>query len=102
MRFGIRFTEEAQRDLKRFYDWMLQRAQGDYTAAERALQAIHDGITVLALAPLGCRKATVHDQFLLEMVVGFGASGYVLLSEVQDSRTVTVLAVRHQREDDYH
>ena len=28
------------------------------------------------------------------------ASGYVALFEIEDSRTVTILAVRHQREDD--
>ena len=70
--------------------------------AERALQAIGDGMTVLELAPLSCRKATPGDPFLRELVIGFGASGYVALFEVDDERTVTVLAVRHQREDDYH
>ena len=58
--------------------------------------------TVLELAPLSCRKATPGDPFLRELVIGFGASGYVALFEVDDERTVTVLAVRHQREDDYH
>ena len=70
--------------------------------ADPALQAIGDGITVLELAPLSCRKATPGDPFLRELVIGFGASGYVALFEVDDERTVTVLAVRHQREDDYH
>ncbi|ASR42054.1 plasmid stabilization protein [Xanthomonas citri pv. mangiferaeindicae] len=101
MAFDVRFTEEAQHDLERLYDWLLQRADGDFTTAERALQVIRDGTSVLAVAPLACRKATAHDPFLRELVVGFGASGYVLLFEVEDSRTVTVLAVRHQREDDY-
>jgi len=40
--------------------------------------------------------------FLRELVIGFGASGYVLLFEVEDASTVTVLAVRDQREGDYH
>ncbi|UYB51314.1 type II toxin-antitoxin system RelE/ParE family toxin [Xanthomonas sp. AM6] len=102
MRFTVRFTEEAREDLSRLYDWLLQRAEGDFTVAERALQAIRDGITVLELAPLSCRKARLGDPFLRELVIGFGASGYVLLFEVEDSQCVTVLAVRHQREDDYH
>lgn len=102
MAFTVRFTEEAHQDLERLYDWLLQRAEGDFTVAERALEAIADGIVVLELAPLSCRKATAADPFLRELVIGFGASGYVLLFEVEDSRTVTVLAVRHQREDDYH
>ncbi|MBN6149350.1 type II toxin-antitoxin system RelE/ParE family toxin [Xanthomonas sp. AmX2] len=102
MGFTVRFTEEAREDISRLYDWLLQRAQGDFTVAERTLQAIRDGITVLELAPLSCRKAGLGDPFLRELVIGFGASGYVLLFEVEDSQCVTVVAVRHQREDDYH
>ena len=102
MTFRVRFTAEAREDLQRLFDWLLQRSDGDFAVAERALQAIGDGITVLELAPLSCRKATPGDPFLRELVIGFGASGYVALFEVDDERTVTVLAVRHQREDDYH
>ncbi len=28
--------------------------------------------------------------------------GYVALSEIEDGYTATILAIRHQREDDYH
>lgn len=102
MKFAVRFTEEAHEDLERLYDWLLQRAEGGFAVAEPALQAIHDAITVLEIAPLSCRKAAPADPFLRELAIGFGASGYVLLFEIEDDRTVTVLAVRHQREDDYH
>ncbi|APP83933.1 type II toxin-antitoxin system RelE/ParE family toxin [Xanthomonas hortorum pv. vitians] len=102
MGFSVRFTQQARDDLAHLYDWLLQRAEGDFTVAERALQSIRDGVTVLELAPLSCRKAGVADPFLRELVIGFGASGYVLLFEVESDQVVTVLAVRHQREDDYH
>ena len=36
-----------------------------------------------------------------ELLVGFGAAGYVLLVEIDTGGFVTVLAARHQREDDY-
>jgi len=36
------------------------------------------------------------------LVIPFGASGYVALFEIDDDNTVTILAVRHHREDDYH
>ena len=49
--FSVRFTQEARDDLARRYDWLLQRAEGDFTVAERALQAIGDGVTVLEVAP---------------------------------------------------
>ncbi len=32
----------------------------------------------------------------------FGAAGYVALFEIEDNETVTILAIRHQREEDYH
>lgn len=102
MSFRVRFTEEAREDLGRLYDWLLERSDGDFAQAERALQSIRDAITVLEVAPLSCRKAAPGDPFLRELVIGFGASGYVLLFEVEDAATVTVLAARHQREDDYH
>jgi plasmid stabilization system protein ParE len=31
----------------------------------------------------------------------FGAFGYVALFEIEDEQTVTILAVRHQRDDDF-
>jgi plasmid stabilization system protein ParE len=102
MSFRVRFTEEAQEDLERLYDWLLQRSEGDFALPERALQSIRDAVSVLEVAPLSCRKATATDPFLRELVIGFGASGYVLLFEVEGASTVTVLAARHQREDDYH
>ena len=40
--------------------------------------------------------------FLRELIIPFGRTGYVALFEVEDAATVTILAVRHQLEDDYH
>jgi ParE toxin of type II toxin-antitoxin system, parDE len=37
-----------------------------------------------------------------ELLIPFGHSGYVALFEIDDDRTITVTAVRHQREEDYH
>jgi hypothetical protein len=36
------------------------------------------------------------------LIIAFGVSGYVAPFEIDGAKTVTVLAVRHQREDDYH
>lgn len=102
MTFGVRFTEEAHADLQRLYDFALQRDDADWTTAERALDAIRNAIVLLETSPFSCRKATAHDSFLRELVIGYGASGYVALFEIEDAQTVTVLAVRDQREDDYH
>lgn len=37
-----------------------------------------------------------------ELIIGFGAAGYVALFEIDDARTVSIVAIRHEREDDYH
>ena len=102
MSFRVRFTLMAQEDLQRLQEFLLHKSNGDFTSAERALHAIRAGITVLELSPFSCRKATSGNTFLREVVISFGATGYVALFEIEDARTVTVLAVRHQREDDFH
>jgi plasmid stabilization system protein ParE len=100
--FRVRFTETAQEDLERLQDFVLQQSNGNFALAERALHAISAGITVLQLSPFSCRKATASNTFLREVVISFGATGYIALFEIEDAHTVTVLAVRHQREDDFH
>lgn len=42
------------------------------------------------------------SPFLRELLIAHGHSGYVALFEIEDERTVTVAAVRHQRESDFH
>lgn len=98
--FRVRFTEEAEDDLLRLFDHLVQH---DVDAAVRAEQAIAKAVEVLEIFPFSCRKALGGDggPFLRELVIPFGGAGYVALFEVEDQRTVTVLAVRHQREDDY-
>lgn len=102
MTYRIRFTEEAENDLVRLYAFVLARDDGDFALAARALQAIRDGIRSLELTPFSFRKATPNNPFLREMIIPFGASGYVALFEIDNEETVTILAVRHQLEDDYH
>lgn len=102
MSFRIRFTEEALDDLERLQDFLVEQSQGDWALAERALEAIRAGIALLEASPFSCRKAVPDNTFLRELLIAFGSSGYVALFEIEDADTVTVLAVRHQREDDYH
>ena len=102
MTYRVRFTEEAENDLVRLYEFALTRDEADWTMAERALEAIRNAIRCLELTPFSFRKATPDSPFLREMVIPFGASGYVALFEIDPEETVTILAVRHQREDDYH
>lgn len=97
-RYNVRFTPEAEDDLLRLYDFLLEK---DVNAAEHALEAIKGAIELLRFSPFSCRKALPDNSFLRELIIPFGAAGYVALFEIEPSSTVNVLAVRHQREEDY-
>ncbi len=105
MSFRVRLTREAAEDLAQLFDFVLerelQRHDGDLELAERALQAIKDGMSTLRTSPFTCRKAG-QSPFVRELVIPFGRSGYVALFEIVDTENVVVTAVRHQLEDDYH
>lgn len=102
MSFRVRFTEDAEADLLRLYEFILARDPADWSLAGRALEAIRNGIRGLGLSPFSYRKAASDTPFLRELIIPFGSSGYVALFEIEDEQTVTILAVRHQREDDFH
>lgn len=98
MSYQIRFTKAARDDLKRLYSFLVDE---DVHAAINALEAINKAIELLKTFPFTCRKAKVDSPFLRELVISFGANGYVALFEIEENNIVTILAVRHQREDDY-
>ncbi len=99
MSFRVRYTRAAREDLRRLHGFLLDH---DLKAARRALDAISKGIELLREFPFTCRKAAPDNPFLRELVIPFGAAGYIALFEIEDNETVTILAVRHQREDDYY
>ncbi len=102
MSYQVRFTEEAETDLVRLYEFILAKDSSDWSLATRALEAIKNGIRGLELSPFSYRKASSDNPFLRELIIPFGASGYVALFEIDNDQTVTILAVRHQLEEDYH
>jgi hypothetical protein len=76
----------------------------DVSAAEKALEVIGDALRLLEKFHFSCRKAAdgALGARLRELVIPSGSSGYVALFEIDGPTSVTVLAVRHQREQDYH
>lgn len=99
MSYKVRFTRGAKEDLVRLYGFLVEL---NLYAARKALEAIEKGIEFLLDFPFTCRKATPEEPFLREMIVPFGSKGYVVLFEIEDNKTVTILAIRHQLEEDYH
>ena len=99
MKRQLRFTPAARADLERLFTFLVEK---DLAAARRALETIDEALTVIQDFPFACRKAQAGSPFLREMLIDFGSSGYVALYEIEGDDLVTVLAVRHQREEDYH
>lgn len=97
-RYKVRFTPEAEDDLLRLYDYLLDK---DVAAAERALDAIKEAVELLRFSPFSCRKALPDNPFLRELIIPFGSAGYMALFEIDSTSTVNILALRHQREEDY-
>ena len=94
----LRLSGRAQSDLSRLHAFL---ASKDGNAARRALLAICDAFTPLTHAPLIGRPVEDSED-LRELVIDFGASGYLALYRFEPALdTVTVLAIKHQREDDY-
>ena len=70
-------------------------------AAQRAGRTIAERLTMLRTAPSIGRPFDM-DVTMRELVIGFGASGYVALYRHEPAEdAVYVLAIRHQREAGY-
>lgn len=99
MTFRLRYTRKARADIKRHYAFLLNR---DFDAAERAVEIIIQTINTLSTFPFAARRVSDDTPLIRELVIPFGSAGYVALYEIEDATQVTILAIRHQREDDYH
>ena len=102
--FTVTLTDEARDDLLRLEAFAVEQELAsetpDWTTPERALDAIRMGMGILSWSPSSCRKAELGNGRSRELIVPFGATGYVVLFEVVGQQVI-VGAVRHQREDDY-
>ena len=102
--FEVRYADAARDDLIRLFNFLLERAKTgeDLEAAQSAI----NNLTVfveghLSRSPFIYRKLG-QSPFLRELIVPFRGAGYVVLYEIDAGSKVTVVAVRHQLEDDYH
>ena len=102
--YTVTLLQEAVADLRRLEDFAIEREVAsetpDWSAPQRALDAIREGMRLLSWSPYSCRRAELGNGRSRELIVPFGATGYVVLFEVVDI-VVVVGAVRHQREEDY-
>ena len=104
MSYEVRFSVPAEDDLIRLFEFLLERAADvhDLEMAQAAIEAIRSAAShQLASTPYSFRKSG-RSSMRRELIIPFGATGYVALYEIVSASMVLVLAVRHQREEDYH
>ena len=104
MSFDLRFSVAAHDDLARLFAFLLDKAETveDLNLAKAAIEAIRSAaLNQLAVTPYSPRIAG-SSPTRRELIAPFGASGYVALCEIASASSVMVLALRHQREEDYH
>lgn len=99
-RYEVRFTEAAREDLLELHSFL---AEHSIDAAVSAIGTIERALTLLEEFPWSCRASTaIPRSRFRELIIPFGKRGYVALFEIEDDDVVTILAVRHQRESDFH
>jgi len=104
MSFVVELAPSAEADLERLFDFLLDQAETteDLDRAQEAIEAVRAAAQHrLAVTPFSFRKAA-QNPAQRELIIPFGATGYVALYEIVSASKVVVLAVRHQREEDYH
>ena len=90
------YSQRASQDLIRLYQFL---AEKNPAAALRAITAIRDSISSLQRMPKMGRPI---ENDLREWIIDFSSSGYVTLYDLNEiTDELVVLAVKHQREDDY-
>ena len=91
------FAAAAAEDLERLVEFLLERFPED---AIQTVDLITDALNILQQHP---RIGRPLEAALRELVISRGRTGYLALYEYDESSDlVIVLAVRRQREQDYH
>jgi plasmid stabilization system protein ParE len=100
MKRRLRYSEIFFRDMQRYYR---QLAAINPRAADKAYAAVAHHLELVADFPMISRRIQTDDNTIMlrELLVPFGQAGYIILFEIVDEETLSILAIRHQREDDY-
>lgn len=104
MSYAVEFTQGAEDDLLRLYDFLLDRAQTleELDVADEALKVIRlAALSHLSTTPYSYRKVGTRST-LRELIVPFGTTGYILRFDIRSPELVLVVGARHQREEDFH
>ena len=104
MSYAVEFTQSAEDDLVRLYEFLLDRAETleQLAVADEALKVIRQAaLSHLSTTPYSYRKVGARST-LRELIVPFGTTGYILRFDIRSPELVLVIGARHQREEDFH
>jgi plasmid stabilization system protein ParE len=104
MSYAVEFTQGAEDDLVRLYDFLLDRAETleELEAADEAVKVIRQAaLSHLATTPYSYRKVGARST-LRELIIPSGTTGYILRLDIRSPELVLVIGARHQREEDFH
>jgi plasmid stabilization system protein ParE len=104
MSFAVELSPSAEEDLERLFHFLLDACESteDLDRAQAAIDAIRSAAHQrLSITPFSFRKAA-RNPTQRELIIPFSGTGYVALYEIVSASKVVVLAIRHQREEDYH
>ncbi len=104
MSYAVEFTQSAEDDLVRLYDFLLDRAETleQLGVADEALKVIRQAaLSHLSTTPYSYRKVGARST-LRELIIPFGTTGYILRFDIRSPELVLVIGARHQREEDFH
>lgn len=104
MRYAVEFTQGAEDDLVRLYDYLLDRAETleELDVADEAVKVLRQAaLSHLSTTPYSYRKVGARPT-LRELIIPFGTTGYILRFDIRSPDLVVVIGARHQREEDFH
>jgi plasmid stabilization system protein ParE len=104
MTLDVRMSVTAEEDLVRLFDFLLNTAETveDLDPAQVAILTMRLAVlNQLSATPHSFRKAGISPT-RRELIIPFGASGYVALYKIASPSSIVVLAVWPQREEDDH
>jgi plasmid stabilization system protein ParE len=99
--YRITVHPHAREDLLRLHEFL---AVHDLDVAHRALETIQAAVEAMSRHPFICRRVQQEGfpSDWRELIISFGSSGYLALFEITSDDEVAIMAVKHQRESDYH
>ena len=105
MSYAVEFTQGAEDDLVRLYDFLLDRVETleELDLADEAVKVIRQAaLSPPSTTPYGDRKVGARST-LRELIIPFGTTGYILRFDIRSSELlVLAIGARHQREEDFH